>query len=132
MTCFPFDKFNSSSLLHIGTAGGWTKASTGFTFMNTIRNIRRLIIFLKTNQKLNSFKIKSRFNFYDLLFLDVLTRYNSEGSKLFSRMFEKNPPIRIFRFLDGKTSFREEIRIMGSFNFNQKLRFVKAFLQRLF
>ncbi len=132
MTCFPFDKFNSSSLLHIGTAGGWTKASTGFTFMNTIRNIRRLIIFLKTNQKLNSFKIKSRFNFYDLLFLDVLTRYNSEGSKLFSRMFEKNPPIRIFRFLDGKTSFREEIRIMGSFNFNQKLRFVKAFLKRLF
>ena len=45
MTCFPFDKFNSNSLLHIGTAGGWTKASTGFTFMNTIRNINSLIIF---------------------------------------------------------------------------------------
>ena len=132
MTCFPFDKFNSNSLLHIGTAGGWTKASTGFTFMNTIRNIKSLIKFLKTNNKLNSFKIKSRFNFYDLLFLDVLTRYNSEGSNLFSRMFEKNPPLRIFRFLDGKTSLSEEIKIMASFDINQKLWFVKAFLQRLF
>ena len=132
MTCFPFDKFNSNSLLHIGTAGGWTKASTGFTFMNTIRNIKSLILFLKTNNKLKSFKIKSRFKFYDLLFLDVLARYNSEGSKLFSRMFEKNPPLRIFRFLDGKTSLSEEIKIMASFNFNQKFWFVKAFLQRLF
>lgn len=132
MTCFPFDKFNSNSLLHIGTAGGWTKASTGFTFMNTIRNIKSLILFLKTNNKLKSFKIKNRFKFYDLLFLDVLARYNSEGSKLFSRMFEKNPPLRIFRFLDGKTSLSEEIKIMASFNFNQKFWFVKAFLQRLF
>ena len=132
MTCFPFDKFNSNSLLHIGTAGGWTKASTGFTFMNTIRNINSLIIFLKTKKKLNSFKIKNRFKFYDLLFLDVLTRYNSEGSKLFSRMFDKNPPLRIFRFLDGKTSLSEEIKIMASFDINQKLWFVKAFLQRLF
>ena len=132
MTCFPFDKFNSNSLLHIGTAGGWTKASTGFTFMNTIRNINSLIIFLKTKKKLNSFKIKNRFKFYDLLFLDVLSRYNSEGSKLFSRMFDKNPPLRIFRFLDGKTSLSEEIKIMASFDINQKLWFVKAFLQRLF
>ena len=79
---------------------------------------------------MKSFKIKSRFKFYDLLFLDVLARYNSEGSKLFSRMFEKNPPLRIFRFLDGKTSLSEEIKIMASFNFNQKFWFVKAFFTK--
>lgn len=132
MTCFPFEKLNYRSLLHIGTAGGWTKASTGYTFMNTRRNIERLIPFLKTDAGLNTFTIKSRFRFYDLLFLDVLNRYNARGSKLFTRMFEKNPPVRIFRFLDEKTNFIEELKIMASFSFTQKIWFLKALFKRIF
>ena len=132
MTCFPFEKLNCRSLLHIGTAGGWTKSSTGFTFMNTRRNIDRLIPFLKTGGDLNTFRIKSRFRFYDLLFLDVLKRYNAHGSELFSRMFEKNPPVRIFRFLDEKTNFIEELKIMASFTLNQKILFLRALILRLF
>ena len=132
MTCFPFEKLNSRSLLHIGTAGGWTKASTGYTFMNTRRNIERLIPFLKTGVGLNTFTIKNRFRFYDLLFLDVLNRYNARGSKLFTRMFEKNPPVRIFRFLDEKTNFIEELKIMASFSFTQKIWFLKALFKRIF
>ena len=132
MTCFPFEKLNYRSLLHIGTAGGWTKASTGYTFMNTRRNIERLIPFLKTDAGLNTFTIKSRFRFYDLLFLDVLNRYNAHGSKLFTRMFKKNPPVRIFRFLDEKTNFIEELKIMASFSFTQKIWFLKALFKRIF
>ena len=132
MTCFPFEKLNCRSLLHIGTAGGWTKASTGYTFMNTRRNIERLIPFLKTDAGLNTFTIKSRFRFYDLLFLDVLNRYNAHGSRLFTRMFKKNPPVRIFRFLDEKTNFIEELKIMASFSFTQKIWFLKALFKRIF
>jgi len=132
MTCFPFEKYNCKSLIHIGTAGGWTKASTGFTFMNTRRNIDRLIPFLKTEKSLNAFRVKNRFRFYDLLFLDVLKRYNAYGSKLFSRMFEKNPPVRIFRFLDEKTNFIEELKILSSFSSIQKIWFLKALFRRLF
>ena len=132
MTCFPFEKFNSSSLLHIGTSGGWTKASSGFTFMNTIRNISRLLPFLKTEKPLNNFSVRNRFRFYDLLFLDVLSRHNSKGSQLFIRMFEKNPPVRIFRFLDDKTTFGEELRILNSFSLKQKGWFLKALSQRIF
>ena len=132
MTCFPFEKLNCRSLLNIGTAGGWTKASTGYTFMNTRRNIERLIPFLKTGAGLNTFTIKNRFRFYDLLFLDVLNRYNARGSKLFTRMFEKNPPVRIFRFLDEKTNFIEEFKIMASFSLTQKIWFLKALFKRIF
>ena len=132
MTCFPFEKYNCKSLIHIGTAGGWTKASTGFTFMNTRRNIDRLIPLLKTEENLNTFRVKNRFRFYDLLFLDVLKRYNAYGSKLFSRMFEKNPPVRIFRFLDEKTNFIEELKILSSFSSTQKIWFLKALFRRLF
>jgi len=35
MTSYKFWKENSKNILHIGTVGGWTKASTGYTFKNT-------------------------------------------------------------------------------------------------
>tara|TARA_B110000046_G_scaffold176414_1_gene202077 strand:- start:276 stop:1430 length:1155 start_codon:yes stop_codon:yes gene_type:complete len=132
MSSFPFDQLNTSSQLNIGTAGGWTKASTGFTFMNTTRNVSKVVSFLKTGKPLNHFNIKNRFWFYDLLFLDVLFKYNSKGSKLFERMFEKNTPLTIFRFLDEKTSFVEELRIASSFSLRQISWFLMALIRRLF
>ena len=132
MSCYPFQSANRSSLLHIGTAGGWTKASTGFTFKKTQREIRRLISFLKTGQPLNAFHRKNRFWFYDLLFLDVLEKYNHKGSELFSRMFDKNPPVRIFRFLDEKTTFGEELLVLSSFSIKQIGWFLAAFFKRIF
>ena len=47
MTCYPFEKQNNSRLLIIGTAGGWTKASSGYTFKNIINKTVLLIEFLK-------------------------------------------------------------------------------------
>lgn len=132
MSSFPFDQFNTPSLLNIGTAGGWTKASTGFTFMNTSRNVSKVVSFLKTGKPLNHFNIKNRFWFYDLLFLDVLSKYNSQGSKLFERMFNKNSPLTIFRFLDEKTSFIEELKIASSFSLRQISWFLRALVKRLF
>ena len=132
MSCYPFNRSNTPSLLHIGTAGGWTKASTGFTFMNTVRQISRLIPFLKTERDLTTFHQKSRFWFYDLLFLDVLEKYNDKGSELFIRMFDKNPPVRIFRFLDEKTSLGEELLVLSSFSMKQIGWFLSAFFKRIF
>jgi lycopene beta-cyclase len=64
-----------------------------------------------------------------MLFLDVLAKYNSEGSKLFSRMFQRNTPQRIFQFLDEKTSYKQEVLLMSSFPIG---RFVKALFKRIF
>ena len=57
------------------------------------------------------FPQRSKFDFYDLLFLDVLAKYNAEGRKLFTRMFQRNAPQRIFSFLDEKTTFWEEAQL---------------------
>ncbi|WP_321540563.1 lycopene cyclase family protein [Flavobacterium piscinae] len=59
MTCFPFDKQNSERVLFIGTAGGWTKASTGFTFFNSKKKSKKLVEFLKSNQNLSRFNKKT-------------------------------------------------------------------------
>ena len=45
MTSFKFEELNSYNILNIGTAGGWTKASTGYTFYNTSKKTKDLVSF---------------------------------------------------------------------------------------
>ncbi|RZS99097.1 lycopene cyclase family protein [Aquimarina brevivitae] len=128
MSCYKFWKNNSDNILHIGTAGGWTKASTGYTFRNTIKKTSQLIPFIKSEKPLRKFVSKNRFWFYDLLFLDYLYANNSKGGMVFSRMFEKNHSSLIFRFLDEETSFIEELKIMSSM---PTFTFTKLFFKRV-
>lgn len=129
MTAYDFTQHNTAHLMHIGTAGGWTKASTGFTFQKSIARIAALVPFLKTNQPLHLFKQRSRFDFFDLLFLDVLDKHNEEGHLLFRRMFDRNPPARIFNFLEEKTQWWQEFMLMKTFPIG---RFLFALFRRLF
>lgn len=115
MTCYPFSTHNTKRVLHIGSAGGWTKASTGFTFKFIERKAEALVSFLSAQSDMRLFEQRNRFWWYDLLFLDVLAHHNHRGSFLFSRMFQRNNPKTILRFLDEKTTFAEEVRIMRSF-----------------
>ena len=129
MTCYRFDLNNSKNILHIGTAGGWTKPSTGFTFQRINEKTKELVEFLKLKRPLNQFGRKNRFWFYDLLFLDVLAKDNANGADLFKRMFQKNSPKVIFKFLDEKSSYWEEFQIMRSFKVGK---FVRALIKRIF
>ena len=129
MTCYRFDLKNSSKILHIGTAGGWTKPSTGYTFQRINEKTKELIDFLKKGQPLSRFGKRGRFWYYDLLFLDVLAKDNANGAILFKKMFEKNSPEVIFKFLDEKSSFLQEFQIMRSFDLWQ---FLEALRKRIF
>ncbi|PQJ78519.1 lycopene cyclase family protein [Polaribacter porphyrae] len=111
MTCYKFWKHNSKNIIHIGTAGGWSKASTGFTFNNTTKKTKELINFLKQNKPLTNFHKINKFWFYDLLLLDILSQKNELGSSIFGQMFQKNHPTQILKFLDEETSFLEDLSI---------------------
>lgn len=129
MTCFPFEKSNTDKLIYIGTAGGWTKPSTGYTIKNTIEKTEELVSFIQSNQSLKKFKKRNRFWYYDLLLLDVLKSAKGNRYKAFSYMFKRNNPIKILKFLDEKTNLNEELPILLSVN---KIVFIKAFLNRVF
>ena len=86
MTCFRFDLGNTKNILLIGTAGGWTKPSTGYTFQRINNKTKDLVEFLKHNRPLKQFGRKNRFWFYDLLFLDVLSKDNANGADLFKNL----------------------------------------------
>jgi len=128
MTSYKFWEQNSKNILHIGTVGGWTKASTGYTFKNTSKKTIQLIAFLKTENDFTHFRKKTRFWWYDLLLIDVLSSYNHLGSKLFSTLFKRNSLKNVFRFLDEETIFIEDLRIMLSM---PPLRFIKALFRRV-
>ena len=115
MTCYPFERKNTSKILNIGTAGGWTKPSSGYTFKFIEKNTIKLLAHIKKNTQFSNFKIKTRHWIYDLIFLDVLYKNNYLGSNLFTKMFSKNPMEKIFMFLDNETSIIDELKITASF-----------------
>lgn len=112
MTSYQFWKLNTKNILNIGSVGGWTKASTGYTFKNTIKKSKALIQFLSKETDFRKFHKTDKFWFYDLLFLDVLYRRNELGSKVFSSLFKKGNPTLIFKFLDEETTFIEDLQVM--------------------
>jgi len=126
MTCYPFWKKNSKRVLNIGTAGGWTKASTGYTFKNSDKKSSQLIAFLQQETDFRKFHRKNKFWFYDLLLLDILDRKNELGSRIFSSMFKNGNPALIFKFLDEETSLIEDIQVILKC---PKMLFIKALLK---
>ena len=128
MTCFPFDNANTKNIINIGTAGGWTKPSTGYTFRFIDKYSNSIISLIKSDKSFDNFKVKSRFWLYDLIFIDVLYNMNHLGSVIFENLFRKNKFKTIFRFLDNESSFREELGIIHSM---PKWIFIKSFFKNL-
>jgi lycopene beta-cyclase len=119
MTSYKFWKHNTKNIINIGSVGGWTKASTGYTFKNTTKKSKALIAFLSKDTStalsvtdFRKFHKTDKFWIYDLLFLDVLYRRNDLGSKVFSSLFQKGNPTLIFKFLDEETTFWEDLQVI--------------------
>ena len=128
MTCYPFFENNTDTYFQIGTAGGWSKPSTGYTIKNSIKKIDVVVESLKHNKPLSKIRFKNRFWYYDLLFLDVLIASKGKGSQVFSDLFKNNDPIKIFKFLDENTSVVEELSIFLSVDIKT---FVKSLFKRI-
>ncbi|MBE8727583.1 lycopene cyclase family protein [Flavobacterium hungaricum] len=132
MTCYPFWNKNTKRVLNIGTAGGWTKASTGYTFKNSDKKSSQLLQFLnptEQNLSMTAFHKKNKFWFYDLLLLDILHHHNELGASIFSSLFKKGNPELIFKFLDEETSLIEDLQVILKC---PKIPFIKALFRVIF
>ncbi|MEM6299770.1 MAG: lycopene cyclase family protein [Bacteroidota bacterium] len=111
MTDFDFAKKHSQSrVIPIGTAGGATKASTGYTFKNIQLHSQQIINRLERGKTPKAFHQKSRFAFYDTILLDLLKRPEAEAAEqIFGRLLHR--PDRLFRFLDEKTTILQEFQL---------------------
>ncbi len=112
----PFEKGKGSRVVNIGTAGGQTKASTGYTFTRIQRHSMQLVenLINTGNPNLTRGVLKSRFELYDNVLLHVIAKNVVRGAKVFENLFKLNKPAAIFRFLDEDTHFLQEYRLMNT------------------
>jgi lycopene beta-cyclase len=114
MSSEPFP-FYRNGVYHIGTAGGQTKPSTGYTFQFIQKQSALLVDCLLNNKPLSDAHVLSqRFRFYDQTFLRLLYYGMLPGRKVFSDLFRKNDPNRVLRFLDNESSFADDLKIIFS------------------
>ncbi len=117
----PMSDFRASDtpvgrLVHIGTVGGTVKASSGYGYKNTRTRIRRFVADWAETGKPHVGLLQSgaKYRLYDGALLRVLEKQWLSGDQVFSALFTKLPAPIIFRFLDEKSTIREDFRIMLS------------------
>ena len=110
--------FYQNGIYNIGTAGGQTKASTGYTFQFIQKQSQQIVERLERNQSLKDItNSPARFHFYDSVLLQLLYDKIPEGHEIFTRLFQRNKASAIFKFLDNESSLLEELRIISSLQF---------------
>ena len=131
MSTARFKQHTHTNIIHIGTAGGQTKASTGYTFYFIQKQCEQLIAALEAEEVLLPLKktfSSAKYQWYDRTLLDVLLHRRQSGQNVFSRLFRKNNPEAVLRFLNNESSLREELKIMSSVSI---LPFLKSGLRQL-
>jgi len=98
----------------LGTAGGQTKASTGYTFQFIQQHAKKIVDALLHDQPIKAYP--ARFRFYDSVLLRILAEQKIQGADIFYRMFCKNKSWKVLKFLDNQTHIGEELAIMQSTN----------------
>ena len=114
MTGFTFPE-RDGNIVYIGTAGGQTKPSSGYTFQFVQQHSAAILkSLLKKGHPFPRKQHGGRFRFYDNVLLDVLVNEDLPGDKIFTRLFKRNSAQRIFRFLDNHSYLPEELLLISS------------------
>lgn len=107
--------YYNSKTLSIGTTGGITKATTGYTFTRAHDHSREIVRALEKNKKPAPFSGSSyRFRVYDIMLLYLLKNEKDHGKDIFHELFKKNDLELLLKFLDERTSFTDELKIFST------------------
>ncbi len=118
------------SIINIGTAGGQTKASSGYTFRFIQKHSARIVetLIKRKNPFVPLPGGSGKFRFYDSTLLHILKNNQLPGDKIFTQLFKKNKPQQVLRFLDNESSIADELKIFSTL---PTWSFLKAALKQL-
>ena len=97
--------------INIGSAGGMTRLSTGYTFLNIQNHSKYIVENIDKIQNLKSYHIGKKYEFLDNIFLNVLRNRPDLMPKIFLNMF-KAPSKTVIKFLSNKSNIFEDLRII--------------------
>jgi len=118
---YPSNK-NEKNKINIGTAGGMTRLSTGYTFLNIQEHSKYIRENIKNISNTQRFEINKKYQFLDEIFLRVLSEHPDKMSDIFFNMF-KTSPRSVIKFLSNKSNFFEDLSIILRM---PKLTFIKS------
>ena len=97
--------------INIGTAGGMTRLSTGYTFLNIQEHSKYIRMNIENIQGAKKYDIGKKYQFLDKVFLRVLEKYPEKMPSIFYNMFNSSSDT-IIKFLSNKSNLLQDISII--------------------
>lgn len=111
----PHHPYYEQNIINLGSVGGQTKPSTGYTFSRiqdyTQKVARQLI---DDNPPSPPSPSKFKYRYYDLLLLHILSNSTEDSLRIFRALFKNNQFDEILAFLGESTDLKQDLRIMAS------------------
>tara|TARA_B100001093_G_scaffold515975_1_gene593629 strand:- start:612 stop:1679 length:1068 start_codon:yes stop_codon:yes gene_type:complete len=120
---YPFIK-KESKKINIGSAGGMTRISTGYTFLNIQEHSKYIRENIEDIRSKSIYKIGKKYEFLDEIFLKVLKNNPEKMPNIFLQMFRSSSAT-VIKFLSNKSNILEDIRIISKM---PKRIFIKALI----
>jgi len=108
--------------INIGTAGGMTRLSTGYTFLNIQEHSKFISDNIENISNVNKFEINKKYQFLDDIFLRVLNKHPEKMPNIFFNMFKTSPKT-VIKFLSNKSNYLEDLSVILRM---PKMTFIKA------
>jgi lycopene beta-cyclase len=122
-------------IYRLGVAAGAARPSTGYAFRSIVETSRSLAGEIASRlqeptrampQVKPPLHLGRRARFFDAVFLELLLREPEQVPRALLRLFARNRSDRVFRFLSGASTIRDEISVLASLPWEP---FVKALLR---
>ncbi|TGE13495.1 lycopene cyclase family protein [Hymenobacter elongatus] len=116
MTDHPLSARSGPHIINLGTRAGRAKPSTGYAFKRIQEHSARLVDALaRTGAPPRHLTgDQPQFRLFDTLLLDIMKRRGEYTRDIFTELFQRNPFERILAFLDERTSWLDNFRILNS------------------
>ncbi len=113
-----------SRIINIGSVGGMTRLSTGYTFLNIQEHSKYIVENIDEIEKIKRYNLGKKYELLDNIFLKVLKNNPEKMPNIFYRMFKCSPNT-VIKFLSNKSNVLEDLNIISKM---PKLIFIKALL----
>ena len=107
---YPSNK-NEKNKINIGTAGGMTRLSTGYTFLNIQEHCKYIRENIENITNTKKFEISKKYQLLDDIFLRVLNENPEMMPTIFFKMFKSSPKT-VIKFLSNKSNFLDDLSII--------------------
>jgi len=97
--------------VNIGTAGGMTRLSTGYTFLNIQEHSKYIRMNIENIQNTKKYEIGKKYQFLDKIFLRVLKKHPEKMPDIFFNIFNASYSTAI-KFLSNKSNLLEDLSII--------------------